>query len=917
MGKYEYEKSYARQMESIVIIVCAVYVITELFLGYRNNWNVWGQAIVLGSAICSWILFFGKYQDFEVRAHITSITSQVIIVVYGIECKDFYLILSLFISLCIVLGLYGVPKVMIYPFVSYNIVVYYYICIEKSLVWGSYTSDWGMVTRILQGYLVLFVVVYLVYRYKSSRESMLEMIDALRKSEREKDDFLANVSHEIRTPINTICGISEVMIKNGVPVELQEDILNIQSAGRNLMSVVGDILDYSELQEGDFEIVEENYHISSTIYDVINMSIAKKSEKKLELIVDCDANMPSVLTGDEQKIRRVIMNLVNNAIEFTNEGCVSINFGARKEEYGINLIVTVKDTGIGMSKENVENLFEKFTQVDMGRTRRKGGVGLGLAIAQTIVNRMGGFITVKSELNKGSEFRVIIPQKVYDERPVVEISDKTDINAAVYINMEQFRYSSIRDEYADIIQHMIQQLGVKCHVCRNLAELKRWEKRESYNQIFVSLLEYQEDAMYFDNLAQKTNVHLIIDHYDDMKVQNKNILKIYKPFFILSIVTSLKNSLMQTVEKRVEIERNQLYAPEAHVLVIDDNRMNIRVVEGLMNQFGVKVSYALSGQEGIQMLQSKAYDLIFLDHMMPGMDGIECFHHIRRKADIYYKEIPIIALTANAIAGAREMFMKEGFNDFISKPVESSVLQRTLKRHLPLSKQRRPDELVNRGEVSVNTVDAVPENKNDDLQKAFVIGDLDIEKGLMYCGNKENYLEILTSQRDGGNELLEHVQKLFQEEDWKNYIIVVHGIKSSMMSIGAVKLSELAKSLEFAGKKEAFDDIKNEHNVMIKEFRRVMKILNECPYLSKNEMTEDIENRQEISEEEFTLKLEELENASYELDADQMRAILDVLSAYSFGGKNLQKELKVVYKKIEMFDLMSAYEAAARIKNKD
>lgn len=917
MGKHDYEKSYARQMESIVIAVCAVYVFTELILGYRNEWNPWGQVAVLGSALCSWIFFFGKYQSYEMRAHVTSIASQVIIVVYGIECGDFYLILSLFISLCIVLGLYGVPKAMIYPFFAYNILVYYYIYVDKSLVWGSYTSDWGMITRILQGYLVLFVVVYLVYRYKVSRESMLEMIDALRKSEREKDDFLANVSHEIRTPINTICGISEIMIKNGVPVEMQEDVLNIQSAGRNLMSVVGDILDYSELQEGDFEIVEENYHVSSTIYDVINMSIAKKSEKKLELIVDCDANMPSILTGDEQKIRRVIMNLVNNAIEFTSEGCVSIHFGARKEEYGVNLIVTVKDTGIGMSKESVENLFQKFTQVDMGRTRKKGGVGLGLAIAQTIVNRMGGFITVKSELNKGSEFRVIIPQKVYDERPIVEISDKIDINAAVYINMEQFRFSSIRDEYANIVQHMIVQLGVKCHVCRNLAELKRWEKRESYNQIFISLLEYQEDPIYFDNLAKRTSIHLIIDHYDDMKVQNKNISKIYKPFFILSIVSSLKNSMMQAVEKSVAIENHQLYAPDAHVLVIDDNHMNIRVVEGLMRQYGVKVSYALSGQEGIDMLQSREYDLIFLDHMMPGMDGIECFHHIRRKADLYYKEIPIVALTANAIAGAREMFMKEGFDDFVSKPVESSVLQRTLKRHLPLSKQKRADEMPMAEEVlSVVEEKSVADEIRTDTANTFIIGDLDISKGLTYCGNRDNYLEILTSQRDGGEELLEQVQRLFQEEDWKNYTIVVHGIKSSMMSIGAVKLSELAKGLEFAGKREEFSYIKNEHDVMVKEFRRVMKILNECPYLSKKETEEEMVNKPVISEEEFSAKLEELENASYELDADKMHRILDELSQYSFGGKDLQKELKAVYKKIEMFDLMSAYETVAKIKKK-
>ncbi|MBQ3559617.1 MAG: response regulator [Agathobacter sp.] len=913
MGKYDYLKSYERQIESIVVAISAIYCFTELILGYRNSWNPWGQIAVLVGLLASGIFFFGKYKTFEVRAHVTCFTSQVMILVYGIECGDFYLILSLFISLCILLGLYGVTQAMIYPFMSYNILVLYYIFIDGQLNWGKYSTDLGMVTRVLQGYLTLFLVIYLVYRYKTSQESMLEMIDALRKSEREKDDFLANVSHEIRTPINTICGISEIMLKNDVPAEMREDMLNIQSAGRNLMSVVGDILDYSELQEGDFEIVEENYYVSSTIYDVINMSMAKKSEKKLELIVDCEADMPSVLVGDEQKIRRVIMNLVNNAIEFTSEGCVSIRFGYRKEEYGINLIVTVKDSGIGMTKESVENLFQKFSQADMGRTRKKGGVGLGLAIAQTIVQRMGGFITVKSELGKGSEFKIVIPQKVYDANPIVELPERSEINAAVYINMEQFRYNEIRDEYGENIQRLVEQLKVKCHVCRNLQELKRWEKREDFNQIFISLLEYQEDPIYFDNLAKRKNVHIILDHYDDAKVQNKNLSKIYKPFFVLSILAALKNAVAENGEKVVEVENHQLYAPEAHILVIDDNRMNIRVVEGLLRAYGVKVSYALSGQEGIDMLASKAYDLILLDHMMPGMDGVETFHHIRKKPDLYYKEIPIIALTANAIAGAREMFIKEGFNDFVAKPVESSVLQRTLKRHIPEGKLKTLDE-TERIQLQAQQEKGVV--KASTSEGELVIGDLDISKGIMYCGNQENYLEILTSQRDSGKDIIEQAQSLYEKADWKNYVIVVHGIKSSMMSIGAVKLSEMAKALEFAGKGEDYDFIRKEHAAMIKEFERVMKILYDCKYLTPAEEKQAVVNKPELSDEDFAQKLVELENVTYEFDANKVIPILDELSKYAYHSKDLKKELKPVYKKVDMFDFMSAYETVAKIKEK-
>lgn len=904
MGKYDYLKSYERQIESIVVAITTIYCLTELILGYTNSWNPVGQLAVLAGLLLMGIYFFGNYKNYETRAHITCFVSQVVIVVYGIECGDFYKILSLFISLCILLGLYGVTKALIYPFLSYNLLVFYYIFIAKQLNWGIYDTDIGMITRIFQGYLTLFLVIYLVYRYKSSQENMMEMIDALRKSEREKDDFLANVSHEIRTPINTICGISEIMLKNDVPVEIKEDMLSIQSAGRNLMSVVGDILDYSELQDGEFEILQENYYIGSMIYDVINMSMAKKSEKKLELIIDCATDMPSILIGDEQKIRRVIMNLVNNAVEFTSEGCVSIYFGYRKEEYGINLIITVKDTGIGMSKENVENLFKKFSQADMGRTRKKGGIGLGLAIAQTIVNRMGGFITVKSELGKGSEFKIVIPQKVFDVTPVVDLPDRTDINAAVYINMEQFRYNEIRDEYGENIQSLVQQLKIKCHICRNLQELKRWNEREEFNHIFISLLEYQEDTTYFDRLAKRKNVHIILDHYDDAKVQNENISKIYKPFFALSIVATLKNTLVKNEDEDGEIDDHQMYAPEAHILVIDDNRMNIRVVEGLLRTYGIKVSYALSGQEGIDMLASKAYDLILLDHMMPGMDGVETFHHIRKRTDAYYKEIPIIALTANAIAGAREMFIKEGFNDFIAKPVESSVLQRTLKRHLPEHKLESLKE----------TEPVIVESK---LDEELVIGDLDISKGIMYCGSKENYLEILTSQRDSGKEIIGQVKQLYEKADWKNYVILVHGIKSSMMSIGAVKLSEMAKGLEFAGKADDIEYIRREHDTMLQEFERVMQMLFACKYLEAPEQENVTVNKPEISEEMFTEKLFLLENVTYEFDANKVIPVLDELSKYTYHSKDLAKELKPVYKKVEMFDFMSAYETVVKIKEKE
>ena len=898
MGKYDYQKSYSKQIENIAILICSLYSLTELIIGYSNGWNSFGQAVVLCGMIVSWICFLGQYKTYEVRVYITSIIAQITIVIYAIEVKNFYAVISVFLSLCIALGLYGIPKIMTVPLVTYTGIILYCIFVDKTLSWGHYESDWGMIMRVVQGYVGWFVVFYLVYRYKTTQDSMLEMIEALKKSEREKDDFLANVSHEIRTPINTICGISEILLRRGVPKELKEDILSIQSTGRNLMLVVGDILDYSELQEGEFEIVEENYYVSSTINDIINMTMAKKSEKNLELIIDCDANIPSVLIGDEQKIRRVIMNLVNNAIEFTEEGCVCIGFSFRKEEYGINLIVTVKDTGIGMSKEDVEKLFRKFSQADMGRTRKKGGVGLGLAIAQAIIYKMGGCITVRSELGKGSEFRIVIPQKVYDEKPIAEIPNKEEIQAAVYINMEQFKYKALRDEYSNNIRHLVEQSGAKVRIFRNLLELKRWIKREKYNQVFISYVEYQEDPIFFDNLSMQTKVNLIMDQVDETKVQNRLVSKIFKPFYTLSLVTALKRQAEDMAEEGGTIgDDHQIYAPEANVLVVDDNQMNIRVVEGLLLQYGIHVESALSGAEGIAMLDSKKYDMIFLDHMMPEMDGVETLHRIRQKQDSYFKEIPIVALTANAIAGARKMLIKEGFDDFLAKPVESSVLQRVLKRHIPLEKQKVMKER---------------QTEKNEIQ----IGDLDVSKGIMYCGNRENYIEILKNHRDGGDESIGQIQELYNKKDWKNYTITVHGIKSSMMSIGAVKLSEMAKALELAGKGENYEYILAEHNAMIQEYRRIMDILNNSAVLGEKKVIEAICEKPEIDEETFSGILAELENEMYNLDDVKMRETLNRLCTYSYGTRDLEKELQAVYKKIEMSDLMSAYETVMRIKEK-
>lgn len=907
MEQNNYEKMNKRQVELIVLIIYSIYCFSTLIMGNQSNWNSLGLVAILMQMLFSWFFFFAKYKTYEFRAYYVTIVCQFNILFYAYYINDVFEILSTFSALVILLSLYELPRIVGIPFLSYTLMLFYFDVIKDSIHANNFFEQMQIFLRFTAIYLVEIVVYFMMKKQTDAKEYLKHAIGALKNTEKQKDDFLANISHEIRTPINSICGISEIMLKNDVPPELQEDILNIRSAGRNLMAVVGDILDFSELQEEKFELVEEHYHITSTIYDVINMTMARKSEKNLELIVNCDISMPSMLIGDEQKIRRVILNVVNNAIKFTNEGCITVGIGYRRESYGINLVITVKDTGIGMSDEMMENLFEKYTQADTGRDRRKEGIGLGLAIVQVLVNKMGGFVTVKSKIGKGSEFQIVIPQKVHDETPIAMIENKEDYCAAVYIDMEQFGYTEIRDEYTGNIQSMISQLDLKCYVCRNLQELKRRDSAERLTHIFISLVEYQEDSQYFDNLAKRTSVNIIIDYYDDTKVQNKAINRIYKPFFILSIFNVLRNK----DEAGISVSENELHTSDIHVLVVDDNRMNIRVVEGLLQEYGIKVSFALSGEDALKKIKTKEYDLIFMDHMMPGMDGVETLHLIRSLDDDYFKQIPVLALTANAIAGAREMFIQEGFNDFIPKPIESSVLLRALKRHIVFRRNIVKDNKLTQVLEELSVKESLQEEilKEELPKEELVIGNLDVKKGLLYCGNKKNYFNILEAHLENGKEHIKLIKQLYAEENWKNYTVAVHGTKSSMLNIGAVELSEMAKNLEQAGKEGDITYIHKYHEEMLIEYERILALISN--WFAENNEKKKVEKfvqKQQISDEKLQKMLLELEDASYLLEEKRMLQIISELERYSFHGKNLEELTLSIRKKIEVCDYMSAYE---------
>ncbi len=948
MEKFMYEGENQKMIEHFLTAIFTLYTFFIIAISVNKGQGNLIPIILLILLAINWIICVSKCKTYLFRARFSSVVMQISMVIFAtqVECScDAFPIIAAFI---VFLGLYGNAQIIYITVISTTLIMLYNGLIVRAIDINSTADILKKVMQIANIYLLEYVVYIWTQRNSDGSRYLLDMIDELREVESSKDDFLANVSHEIRTPINTICGISEILMQEELSDDIKEDVANIQQAGKNITSVVSDILDFSELQSGKMELEEEAYNITSTINDIINMTLAKKEEKKIEILVDCDPNIPCALLGDVKKFRRIVMNILDNAIKFTEMGGVTIIIGFRKESYGINLSVTVKDTGIGMRAESMEKMFARFSQGDASRRRQEGGVGLGLAISYALIKKMGGAITVKSEVNKGTIVKFTIPQQVLDEKPITQLDDRGEVNVAVYMNMEKFEIPEIRDDYTQIIQNMAKQLRGKCQMCRDFAELQRREKKTKFSHVFISNVEYQAHPEYFDALAERTNVVAVLDRVNEKDVPNSDIYIIYKPFYILSIASVLNGKLAE--KRHLGVDNGSRFAVwDAHILVVDDNKMNLRVVEGILQDYQIKVTSAISGAEGLKKIASADYDFVFMDIMMPEMDGIETMHRIRHMVGTYFQKVPIVALTANAVAGARETLITEGFDDFLEKPVERSVLERVLRRNISREKIISKEEYIRRmEELKKENGEEVQQDKTEkevqkELSKSTVLENispqeteksetladglevrlkkigLDVEKGILYCGGKEQYINIL---RDYCTEFTDSgatAQELFEKQDWKNYTITVHGIKSSMGSIGAMEISEQAKQLEFAGKENRIEYILEKHDQMMQAYKEFFAILCETMGVERKEIpidsdSESVDDLPVLTEDVFDSLLNEMEDAMYDLDGEKLLEDILELEKYQYHGKALESLLIPVRRKIEKSDYMSAVDMVTQIK---
>ncbi len=631
----------------------------------------------------------------------------------------------------------------------------------------SRVIDWLLLGTVSVGLIVLLIynfIVLLAFNRKLS-----DTAEQANQANEAKSYFLSTMSHDIRTPMNAIMGLNEMVLRDSQDKNVIEYSENIKTAGNTLLGIINDILDFSKIEAGKMDIVNVDYSFISMLNDLVNMVQNKAEDKGLSFNMDIEREIPSILHGDEIRIKQIITNILSNAVKYTKEGGITFSAGFKKiEDKPDSIILTIKvaDTGIGIKPEDMDRLFKAFERIEEKRNRNIEGTGLGMTIAQSFLDMMGSHLQVESVYGEGSVFSFDLEQKVV-----------------------------------------------------------KWDPVGNYEEAFKQ------------SLSERRNY------------------------------------------------REKFTAPDAKVLVVDDNPINLKVFSGLLSRTMMQIDTAESGEEAVLLYKNKQFDVIFLDHMMPNKDGIETLKEMRGIKGTPNDETPIICLTANAISGMREMYINAGFDDYITKPINPDRLEMMLLQYLPKDK----------------VISVFDENEKDDYvlpDFLYHLDEIDVDSGLTNCGNGESYITTLKMYLDMAASNADEIEKFWAEKDIRNTTIKVHSLKSTSRVIGALKLGEFAARLEKAGDEGDTETLDRELADFISKYRKLAKDLE--PLNERNDLSET-DNRPLITADKLDESYKAISEFYESFDFDSVVDVAESLKEYRIPESEAKK-VNAIIKAVDNYD---------------
>ena len=773
---------------------------------------------------------------------------------------------------------------------------------------------------------IALAVIFNLFKTVIARQKEADM-QALQAQEHDKakSTFLSNMSHDIRTPMNAIVGMTDILLRENLPEHSREYVCDIKNSGERLLSIINDILDFSKIESGKLELEPEDYDFSQIMKELSFQFLTNIGGKPVELLYDISTGIPSKMRGDVKRISQIMDNLVGNAVKYTDYGFIKVSVEI-KEFSGdtVVLLVSVTDSGRGIRQEDCEKIFESFYQVDTKKNRSIEGTGLGLAICQQLISMMGGTIGVESEYGKGSTFWFELPQTIVDKTPTVEINKK---------------FSHLKGAYFFDNPYVTKNfLKLAKDLDLNVTQINSPEKHQAGDFDYF-ITEHFDVALYRHKDSGSTCNIACIQNPIYASFPEVPFTFINKPLYCRNLYAFLGG---EPEKENITDDSLRFTAPDACALIVDDMPINLKVATGLFRPFGMQTDTAADGQEALDKIFANDYDIVFMDHMMPVMDGIEAVNVLRNRPEEKYRKLPVIALTANATVEARKLFTESGFSDFLAKPIDVDKLITCIKKWLPDDKIIENSTISLYREESGGTTeendgiteesDGIAEENNDiteendsgnnapdngngisdtakSVDKAKIaeisIPGIDIKKGIANSGGPAVFIELLGDVYGIIDDKCESIEQKLESNDIHGYTIDVHALKTTCRMIGAMELAERFAELEQAGIAYDLDVITKYTSDTLAGLRAIKPYL--APYAAQ-----EVEKVAEFDAGKVTALLKELKEALGDFDLTKAEYYARNLMSYKFDDE-IDIHVKRLNKLVSDLDYSKAAELCDRI----
>lgn len=890
-------------ISKLIFWIMAIFSVGVAVLFFAQGENMTIAWIFAGVPAVLLIPVYSKRVSADVQYYITGFAMMSLITVYAVYRQTLGIIQGVYLTAMCVTSLSRNLRLARLE-IAFTALVYL-ICApffpQYVLSYGMAVLPFLLRTAVMFiGMMIITVLVswnnrqVLIATQKTQNVEYLLRVVEIKKNEAEaaakaKSDFLANMSHEIRTPMNAICGMAELMSRKEMSDSNAEYLDTIRASAGSLLDIINDILDFSKIDAGKMELSESEYMLFSTVNDVQNMINSRLKGGNVTLVVNASPEIPSAFVGDEVRIRQILLNLLGNAVKFTERGKITLDVSHRRENFDTaRLILRISDTGIGIKEEDQGKLFSAFSQADTKKSRTIQGTGLGLVITKRLAEMMGGSVTMQSVYGKGTTFTVELLQKCPDFSPCI---DKEIFSGGRYFILEKNPY------YREGLDKLFEGLGADYVITENFADIEKVEFKGRSDHLLYDFTDYGKavkglgDRIKDVVCTAMTNPEIQLSAEE--RLESTFVLR--KTVTLFSLCPFVNNGIRQRmIEKQPKYEHFR--CPEARILVVDDNDTNLKVAKGFLDRYSAQTVLVSSGAEALRLVENgESFDLIFMDHMMPDMDGVETAEKIRALHVPAAKTVPIVALTANAIKGVDEMFIASGMNGFLAKPIDPELLNEIMRKFIPKVKQ----------------LICPPENTAvfAAVETGIQIPGVDADKAAERLGSAEVYRELLAAAYSEGSYKCERLEMLYDAKDWKNYMIEAHSLKSTAANIGASELSEQAARHEVAAKSGNYAFIESDGRRLMEGYRSLLEALKEvCSKPDRKPHTDGAELLPEELSERISRIIEDIEG----FDTDKAERELSELLEFRLDDETFDRVLAASEKMSGFF-----YDEAADILRKD